>query len=386
MEASDAFVGLACLACGEPANGDVPGWCQTCGGILDAQYEYEALDVTRDTFASRPFTSMWRYHELLTHSPDEAVTMAEGCTPLVDCPEFADALGVARVLIKDEGRNPTATFKDRGHSLAITAAASHGASDIALASAGNAGQSAAAYATRAGLTAHVFVPDRAGLTQRALIRRHGARLEVVDGTLGDAGAAYEAAMAAHPEWYSTQAFVTPYRHEGKKTMGYEIVEGLDWTVPDAIVYPTGGGVGLLGIQKGISEFHRLGLVEGSPAVYAAQSTGCAPIVRAWEAGADEHEPWVDPDTICAGIEVADPVASPHVLSVLRETGGSAVATDDDAILTAMRRVATRDGVEMAPTSAAAASGACALADQGAFTEDDAVVVVNTGAGSKDPDV
>lgn len=383
METTDAFTGLVCLDCGERVTQKALGPCPACEGVLDPTYDYETIDVTRADVTAWQGQSMWRYDELLPFPASAAVSLGEGNTPLIDCPSMAADLGVDRVLIKDEGQNPTSTFKDRGHSPAVTAAAGHNATEIALASAGNAGHAAATYASRANLSANVFLPSRAGPTQRTMVRVHGADLTIVDGTLDDAGAAYEVAFAAHEDWYSTQSFVTPYRHEGKKTMGYEIIEALDWTVPDTIVYPTGGGVGLYGIHKGIREFRKLGLIDGAPALYAAQSTGCAPIVRAWDTGADRHTPWADPDTVCTGLEVADPGASPHILRAIRETGGGAVATDDDAILAAARRVARRDGVEMVPTAAAAASGARKLARAGEFADTDTVVILNTGAGSKD---
>jgi threonine synthase len=312
--------------------------------------------------------------------------MDEGATPLVSCPTLAEEMGVGAVLIKDEGRNPTGTFKDRGQTVAVTAAVQAGADEVALASAGNAGHAAAAYAGRAGLDASVFLPSRAGFTQKAMVNVHGADLTVVEGRIGDAGAEFQAALEEHEEWFPLQTFVTPYRHEGKKTMLYEIVEQLDWTVPDAIVYPTGGGVGLVGMYKGAREFEELGLIDSIPEFHAAQATGCAPIVRAMEEGLDRHELWDHPDTICGGIEIPDPGASPWILETLRESDGGAVATADEEILDAGVAVAQQTGVEMAPTSAAAASGAWELAEQGAFDETDTVVLVNTGAGNKEADV
>ncbi|WP_254767729.1 threonine synthase [Salinilacihabitans rarus] len=387
METTDAYDGLECVDCGarfDPEEGTHR--CDDCGGILDPTYDYDAVDLDRETLAARPFDSMWRYEELLPFAREAAVTMDEGATPLVECPDLADELGVGRVLIKDEGRNPTGTFKDRGQTVATTAAVGHGASDVALASAGNAGQAAAAYAGRADLDAHVFLPARAGFTTKAMVNVHGGDLTVVGGRIGDAGAAYEEAVEEHDDWYPVQTFVTPYRHEGKKTMLYEIVEQLDWEVPDAIVYPTGGGVGLVGMHKGATEFRDLGLIDEVPALYAAQATGCAPIVDAFEAGRDVHEPVEHPDTICGGIEIPDPGASPWILEALRESDGGAVATDDDEILDAAIAVAEREGIEMAPTCAAAASGAWELADRGEFDGDETVVLLNTGAGNKEADV
>jgi threonine synthase len=387
MQTTDAFVGLECVDCGEQFDAATTTHrCPECDGILDPVYDYDAVDLDRETLRARPFDSMWRYEELLPFTRDVAVSMDEGATPLVECPTLADEIGVERVLIKDEGRNPTGTFKDRGQSPAVTAAVQHDATDVALASAGNAGQAASAYAGRAGLDSHVFLPARSGFTNKAMVNVHGGDMTVVGGRIGDAGDAYDDAMGEHDDWYSVKTFVTPYRHEGKKTMYCEIAEQLDFEAPDHVVYPTGGGVGLVGMHKAAGEFQDLGLVEDAPAFHAAQAEGCAPIVQAFEDGTNHHEPWEVPDTICGGIEIPDPGASPLVLDAIRESGGRAVATSDDEILDAAVTVAQEEGLEMAPTCAAAASGTWALAEQDAFDADDTVVIVNTGTGNKEADV
>jgi threonine synthase len=219
-----------------------------------------------------------------------------------------------------------------------------------------------------------------------MINVHGGDMTVVEGRIGDAGAAFEDAIAEEDDWHSVQTFVTPYRHEGKKTMLYEIVEQLDWEVPDHVVYPTGGGVGLVGMHKGARELRDLGLTDDVPAMWAAQSEGCAPIVKAFDEGKSVHEAWEHPDTICGGIEIPDPGASPLILEALRESDGGAVATSDPEILDSALTVAQHEGIEMGVTCAAAASGAWSLAEDSAFGEDDTVVLLNTGAGSKDADV
>jgi len=387
METTAAFTGVRCVDCAtcfDPV--DASHRCAACGGILNPEYDLDTVDLTRAGLDARDPGGLWRYAELMPFPDRVGVSLQEGQTPLVDCPALADAVGVDRLLVKDEGRNPTGTFKDRGQALAMTAAREHGATDVALATAGNAGQAAAAYAARADLDAHVFVPSRAGFTQKAMTNVHGADMTVVEGRIGDAVAAYEDAMADNDGWYSTQTFVTPYRHEGKKTMLYEIVEQLGWTVPDAIVYPTGGGVGLVGMHKGATEFQSLGLIEDRPPLYAAQSEGCAPIVDAVDAGRDHHEPWASPDTICGGIEIPDPGASPLILEALRESGGGAVATSDTAILDAAVEAARSTGLELGGTAGAALSGAFALADRGDLGPGDTVVILATGAGNKDADV
>ena len=387
MDTTPAFEGLRCVDCEETFDPETATHrCPDCGGILDPEYDYESVDVTREDFESRRFDSMWRYEELLPFTRQSAVSMGEGATALVECPTLADEMGVGEVYIKDEGRNPTGTFKDRGQTVAVTAADQHGASDVALASAGNAGQSAAAYASRAGIDSHVFLPSRAGFTNKAMVNVHGGDMNIVEGRIGEAGAAYDEAIDDHDDWYSVQTFVTPYRHEGKKTMLYETVEQLDWETPDHVVYPTGGGVGLVGMHKAAEELRDLGLTEDLPAMYAAQAEGCAPIVRAFQERRDVHEPWDTPDTICGGIEIPDPGASHLILDALRESDGGAVATSDEEILEAGTLVAKHEGVEMGSTCAAAASGASQLADDDAFGEDDTVVLLNTGTANKDADV
>jgi threonine synthase len=387
METTEAFVGLECFDCGEQFDAaEATHRCPDCGGILDPTYDYDAISLSRADLEARPYDSMWRYEELLPFPRSAATTMGEGATPLVECPTLAAELGVGRVLIKDEGANPTGTFKDRGQTVAVTAAVQHGASDVALASAGNAGQAAAAYAARAGLGSHVFLPSRAGFTNKAMVNVHGGDMTVVEGRIGDAGAAYEDALAAHDDWYPVQTFVTPYRHEGKKTMFYEIAEAEGWEVPDHVVYPTGGGVGLVGMYKAAGELRDLGLTDGVPGFYAAQSEGCAPIVAALEADREVHEVWETPDTICGGIEIPDPGASPAILDAVRKSDGGAVATTDEAILDSAVTVASHEGIEMGATAAAAASGAWELSRRGAFETDDTVVLVNTGTANKDADV
>lgn len=386
METTAAFDGLVCTDCEERFDaGETTHQCPDCGGILDPSYDYDRIALEREDLESRPFDGMWRYEELLPIPRGAAVTMDEGTTPLVECPELADELGVARLFVKDEGRNPTGSFKDRGHALAVSAATQHGVSDIALVSAGNAGQAAAAYAARAGIRSHVFVPSRANFVNKAMINVHGGDMTVVEGRFADAAAACADAMSS-TEWYSTGSFTTPYRHEGKKTMLYEIAEQLDWKTPDRIVYPTGGGVGLVGMHKGAKEFRELSLIDELPAMYAAQSSGCAPVVEAWNENRDIHEQWETPDTICGGIEIPNPGASPLILDALRESGGGAVATTDDDILDSAVTVAQHTGIEMGATCAAAASGAWKLAEEGEFDADDTVVLLNTATGNKEDDI
>jgi threonine synthase len=380
-----AFTHLACRSCSETYDGSLTDFpCPNCRGILDPQYDYGAVAATPEKWASRS-GSMWKYHELLPVTEREAVvTMGEGATPLVDCPRLADRIGVGSLAVKDEGQNPTNTFKDRGQAAAISRATQQGADTVALSSAGNAGQSASAYAARAGIDCHVFLNHQAGAVKKQLVRAHGATLHLSEGKIGDAGAAFGAARDRHG-WYSVKTFETPYRHEGKKTMGYELFEAFGWESPDHVVYPTGGGVGLIGIWKAYRELSELGWVEdGPPALHVAQTTGTAPVVEAIEAGADEHTPWEDPDSVARGVEIPDPGASPWMLEAVSESGGTGVAVSDEDAVEAALTMARRGGPEMCVTSAVAFAGAMALAADGVFGPEESVVVLNTGAGCKTP--
>jgi len=348
-----AFTHLACRSCSETYDGSLTDFpCPNCRGILDPQYDYGAVAATPEEWASRS-GSMWKYHELLPVTEREAVvTMGEGATPLVDCPRLADRIGVGSLAVKDEGQNPTNTFKDRGQAAAISRATQQGADTVALSSAGNAGQSASAYAARAGIDCHVFLNHQAGAVKKQLVRAHGATLHL---------------------------------SEGKKTMGYELFEAFGWESPDHVVYPTGGGVGLIGIWKAYRELSELGWVEdGSPALHVAQTTGAAPVVEAIEAGADEHTPWEDPDSVARGVEIPDPGASPWMLEAVSESGGTGVAVSDEDAVEAALTMARRGGPEMCVTSAVAFAGAMALAADGVFGPEESVVVLNTGAGCKTP--
>ncbi|MFC6836217.1 threonine synthase [Halomarina ordinaria] len=379
MDTTPAFDGLVCTETGERF--DATTSHHPDGGVLDARYDYGALDAHDALVGDVP--GLGAYAELLPFPAASLVTLGEGATPLVDCPVLAEELGVGRVLVKDEGTNPTGTFVDRGMALALTAARAHGAEDVALASPGDSAHSAAAYAARAGLTSHPVVPTRSTFVNKAMVNVHGGDMRVVEGRLPDAEEAFRES-SEEESWYSLGAFETPYRHEGAKTVMYELLEQLDLEVPDAVFYPFEGGDGLVGLHKGAREFRDLGLVESVPPLYAAQSTGCAPVVEAFEAGADTHEPWETPDTVCGGLERPDPAGGALVQTALRESDGGAVATDDDDVLESAVAVASREGVGLSVAAGAAASAAWAMADE--FDDDDTVVLLNTSTGTKDADL
>jgi threonine synthase len=374
---------ILCRGCDKTFGMDLTTFpCPECGGILDPQYDYSSIDLTGKDIENRD-GSMWKYRELLPVSNAEhIVSMGEGETPLIECPTLAEKMGIGRLLMKDEGQNPTNTFKDRGLSAAISMANEHGAETVGLPTAGNAGQSASAYAAKAGLNCHVFLNYQAGDVKKDLIEAHGAELHIREGTIDDAGAAFAEAKEENG-WYTVTTFETPFRHEGKKTMGFEIYEALDWHTPDEIVYPTGGGVGLIGIWKGYKELAELGIVNDSPpSLTVAQTEGSSPVVDAIKAQKDRHDPVSDPNSIAKGVEIPDPGASPWILEAVRESRGDGVSVPDGAAVDAALQLAQSEGIEMCVTAGVALAGAIKRAERGMYDSDDTVVVTNCGAGVK----
>lgn len=386
-QTNSAVSHIGCRNCGETYDLDLTEFpCRECGGILDPKYDYDAVEIDRANVEERG-GSMWKYKELLPIQDDaNIVSLGEGNTPIIECPDLADKMGVTRVAIKDESQNPTNTFKDRGASASISAASEQGINEVAIPSAGNAGQAAAAYAARTGIDCHVFLNYQSGDIQKILVQAHGAKLHLVDGKLEKAGEHFAELCKKHG-WYTIATFQTPFRHEGKKTMGFEIYEQFDWEAPDEIFYPTGGGVGLIGIWKAYQELSELGWLEADepPSLNVAQSSGCAPIVEAIKDNANEHTSWQCPDSIGRGIEVPDPGASPWILEAVYETDGTGVAVNDEEAIEGALTSARKAGVEMSVEPGAAIAGAIQLANENAFDADDEILIVNTGAGNKASD-
>jgi threonine synthase len=389
METTEGFTGVRCLDCEQLFEPDTTGRCPDCGGILDPAYDEETIQdgheqlLHDDTGASSgPAAGLARFAPALPFDADRLVTLAAGATPLVDCPTLAAEWDVDRVLVKDEGRNGTGGLVDREMALAVTAAREHDASDVALASTGNGGQAAAAYAARAGLDSHAFVPSRTIFDNKAMINVHGGDMNVVGGRYPDAREAFESERAA--DWHSLAPFETPYRHEGCKTLAYELAGSLG-SVPDAVVHPTGHGAGVVGIAKGFRELARTDAVKSQPELYAAQAAGCAPLADAWDAGEDDIEPVEHPDALCGPLEIPDPAGDSHVLDALAETDGAAIATSDDEILDGAVDLA-QAGVPTSATGGAAVSGGHALAERGAFEDDDTVVLVNPTTANRESDL
>jgi threonine synthase len=382
-----ALTHLDCSRCGRRLEAtQVQGTCE-CGAPLLARYDTErvAAMVSRSGIAGRP-ADLWRYHELLpVGDARHVVSLGEGMTPLLAMPRLGTELGVPRLLMKDEGLIPTGTFKARGAAVGVSRAAELGVTGVAMPTNGNAGAAWAVYAARAGLPSLIVMPVDAPEITRAECAAAGAELYLVDGLINDAGRLASAAIPARPGYQDTSTLKEPYRLEGKKTMGLEIAEQLGWRLPDVIVYPTGGGVGIIGIYKAMLELRALGWVDGDlPRLVAVQAAGCAPIVAAFAAGARESEPWPEPKTVAFGITVPKALGDFLVLDSLYQTGGAAIAVDDEVLLAAQREVARLEGCFICPEGAACFAAVRQLRESGWLSRHDQVVVLNTGSGLKYP--
>ena len=379
---------LLCPRCSARFPADVVQGTCTCGSPLLAQYDLARLqaDLSRDAFAGRE-PSLWRYHELLPVSrPENVVTLGEGMTPLVRLPRLGALIGVPRLLMKDEGTIPTGSFKARGAAVGVARAAELGVKGIAMPTNGNAGAAWALYAARAGMSTLIAMPEKAPAICRGEAAAAGAELYLVRGHIGDCGRMIHDAVAERDGQQDVSTLKEPYRIEGKKTMGLEIVEQLGWTMPDVIVYPTGGGVGIIGIHKALMELIELGWITGPlPRLVAVQASGCAPIVAAYDGGARHSTPWPDPHTIAFGINVPKALGDFLVLDAVYTTGGCALAVTDDELLAAQREIAGVEGALICPEGAATIAAIRTLRERGDISPDDLVVALNTGAGIKYPE-
>lgn len=386
---SSTYLGLQCSICGlDHSLAEVQTFCTACGRALLARYDLEAA---RPAFAEGRFrrraADMWRYLEVMPVTDGgDIVSLGEGCTPLLPVPKLRRALGLKALWVKDEGGNPTGSFKARGISAAMTRARQLGITEIGMPTAGNAGAAASAYAARGGLIAHVAMPKDAPRPMIDEVRAYGAELTLIDGLISDAGRWIRQGVAEHG-WFDMSTMKEPFRLEGKKTMGYELWEQLDGDLPDVILYPTGGGTGLIGMWKAFDELRQMGLLDGPlPRMVVVQSTGCAPMVRAFEAGDERAAPWHGAATLAPGIRVPGAFADDLILRAVRESGGVALAVDDAAILDGTRRLGTMEGIDAAPEGGATLAALEELLATGVVGPEDRVVLFNTGSGLKHPEL
>ena len=376
---------LECTSCGQTCNADQPTrTCPQCGKVLYARYDLQEARKTLTPQALKErLGSMWRYYEVLpVRDQGNIVTLGEGFTPILRADRLSEHIGATSLYIKDEGVNPTACFKARGLSVAVSRARELGITGLTLPTAGNAGGALAAYAARAGMDAQVFMPHDSQGANKKEVEFCGAGLTLVDGLIGEAG--QESRRVAEQQGlFDLSTLQEPYRAEGKKTMGYEIAEQMGWEMPDAIIYPTGGGTGIVGIWKAVDEMQQMGLIgDKRPRMYCVQSDGCAPIVKAFHQGAESAEPWEDPETLASGMRVPSAIGDYLILRALRESGGGAVAVSDQEILRYMRSIATLEGVLACPEGAATAAGAARLLEEGTLSPDETVLLLNTASGLK----
>lgn len=354
------------------------------GAPLFARYDLEAAKakVDRDALSLREPT-MWRYAELMPVGDSRfRVSLGEGFTPLLETRVLGEQIGLRHLMVKDEGCNPTGSFKARGLSAAVSRAAELGARQIAIPSAGNAGGATAAYAARAGLKAHIFMPRDVPIANLAECRGLGADVQLVDGLISDCGKIV-AEKKEQEGWFDVSTLKEPYRVEGKKTMGYELAEQLDWELPDVIIYPTGGGTGLIGMWKAFAEMGALGWIgDHRPKMVSVQADGCAPIVRAFEMQAEHAEPWERAHTVASGLRVPSAVGDFLILRAIRDSGGCAIAVSDDDLMAGVSEMAAYTGIFPAPEGGATWAGLKALVASGFVKKDERVVLLNTGTGLK----
>jgi threonine synthase len=374
---------LSCTNCGLRHEWrQLQNLCTSCEKPLFPVYDLEAVGraLKRDDLATRE-KSLWRYREVLPLPAEvEPVSLGEGGTPLLHAKRFGEAMGMPNLWVKDEAQNPTQSFKARGMATAVSMAKHLGATKLAAPSAGNAGGAMAAYAARAGLEAHVFMPSDTPLANIIECRELGAHVVLIDGLITDCGAAIAKRKAAEG-WFDMSTLKEPYRVEGKKTLGYELAEQMDWTLPDVILYPTGGGTGLIGMWKAFDEMEALGWIgPARPRMFSVQASGCAPIVRAFAAGERFAAEFPNAQTCASGLPKA--VGDFLMLDILRASGGGGVTVDDEKMIAVTREVGAAEGLFVAPEGAACFAALRKLLSTGKIAAENRVVIFNTGSGIK----
>ncbi len=377
---------LQCSGCGtEFTHAEVHTFCPHCQSPLLSIYNLGGAreKVDRDEI-SRRRRGMWRWSELLpVLNPDNRIFLGEGDTPLLTLPHLEKQLGLSHLYVKDESSNPTGSFKARGLSAAISKAKELGVEKVIIPTAGNAGGAMAAYAARAGLKAHIFMPKDTPFANIEESRMAGAEVVLVDGLINDA-AGMAGIKAREEGWFDVSTFKEPYRVEGKKVMGYELAEAFDWQLPDVIVYPTGGGTGLVGMWKAFAELEKLGWLENTkrPRMVSVQAEGCAPVVKAFQARATFCDFWTNAHTLASGLRVPKSFADSLILQDIYDSQGTAIAVSDESILESQKQLAGSEGIFAAPEGAATLAALKELIRQNWVQPDERIVLFNTGSGLK----
>jgi len=382
-----AVASLQCIKCNAPyAPEKLWSLCEKCGGILDPKYNLTAAgEADYPSRKPSPNLGVWSWLTFLpVTNPPDLITAGEGATPLRQAKNLGRRLKLSSLWIKDETWNPTGCFKDRGAVVTATKLHQHHVKDAIIASEGNASISLALYAQLAGIRCHAHVPPTISQTKKQLLQALGAETSVIEGTLADAGKS-ASAEASHRGWYNASTFITPYRHDGKGTMAWEILEQSAWQAPDAIVYPAGGGVGLVGMWKAFKYAKELDWTNKTPRMIGIQPEGCAPVVRAFEQGREDVDAWPQPSTIATGLLVPRPLGGALTLQAIRESKGSALAVSDESIRQSIREVMREEGLFLEPSAAAAFAALPKLRESGVLDASDRTVVIATGSGLKTPE-
>ncbi|WP_044896099.1 threonine synthase [Bacillus alveayuensis] len=379
---------LNCPKCNKTYNVDEKHQLCECGSPLLVSYKMgELKEIFRPDDLIQRKPNLWRYHELLPVKNEEnVITLGEGMTPILSLKRAGAYMNIPNLYMKDEGLTPSGSFKSRGAAVGVSKAKELGVTELAMPTNGNAGAAWSLYCARAGIKSTIVMPIDAPEITRKECQAAGSDLLLVNGLIGDAGKIVAQAVKDY-DLYDASTLKEPYRIEGKKTMGLEIAEQFDWKVPDVILYPTGGGVGLIGIYKALCELQQLGWIdeEKMPRLVAVQAEGCAPIVKAWKEGKDHAEPWENASTVAFGINVAKALGDFLILDAIKQTDGCAVSVSDETLLEELKFIASTEGVYVSPEGAAAFAAARELRENGWIKEDDQVLVLNTGAGIKYPD-
>src|SRR5882762_1692562 len=376
---------LECAACGARHEARrLHNLCMQCGKPLLVRYDLKraAASLTKESLRDRG-PDLWRYREVLPVEHDEnIVTLGEGFTPLVHASRLGAPMGLGQLFIKDEGQNPTQSFKARGMAAAVSMAKELGAKKLAVPSAGNAAGALAAYAARAGLEAHIFMPRDTPRANVIECEQTGAQVTLMDGLITDCGAEVGRRKEAEG-WFDVSTLKEPYRIEGNKTMGYELAEQFDWDLPDVIMYPTGGGTGLIGMWKAFDEMEQMGWIGPKrPRMVTVQAAGCAPIVRAFEKGERFADEFPDAHTTASGLRVPKAIGDFLIIDALRASGGTAIAVTDEELIAATREIGAAEGIFCAPEGAACLPALKKLLADGLVKQDERVVLFNTGSGVK----